>query len=216
MDLTLIVAATISNGIGHSGALPWRLPNEMAYFAKITSKAPERAINAVVMGRKSWESIPPKYRPLKNRLNVVVSRQPEYDIGMPPPTQSSLNSPTSSLAILRPSLASALGSLQDALPSDSTSLHRTFIIGGASIYAEALNLNLSNQESFPFVNRILLTRVLSPSYSECDVFFPDFQALDSRWKRSSHKELEEWAGLQVSEGVQEERGTKYEYQMWTR
>lgn len=80
MDLTLIVAATIANGIGHGGALPWRLPNEMAYFAKITSKAPERAINAVVMGRKSWESIPPKYRPLKNRLNVVVSRQPEYDM----------------------------------------------------------------------------------------------------------------------------------------
>lgn len=80
MELVLIVAATITNGIGHSGALPWRLPNEMAYFAKVTSKAPDRGVNAVVMGRKSWESIPPKFRPLKNRLNVVVSRQPEYDL----------------------------------------------------------------------------------------------------------------------------------------
>ncbi len=82
MELTLIVAATITNGIGHGGSLPWRLPNEMAYFAKVTQKAPPRATNAVLMGRKSWESIPPKFRPLKNRVNVVVSRQPEYNLSV--------------------------------------------------------------------------------------------------------------------------------------
>lgn len=78
--LTLIVAATASNGIGHSSHLPWRLPLEMAYFARVTSNAAEGKKNAVVMGRKTWESIPPKYRPLKDRVNVVISRNQAYEL----------------------------------------------------------------------------------------------------------------------------------------
>ena len=78
--LTLIVAATTSNGIGHSSRLPWRLPHEMAYFAHVTSNAPEGKKNVVIMGRKTWESIPPKFRPLKDRLNVVISRDRDYQL----------------------------------------------------------------------------------------------------------------------------------------
>lgn len=80
LELTLIAAATLTNGIGINGGLPWRLPKEMAYFAKATTTAPQRATNAVIMGRKSWESIPLKYRPLPQRFNVVVSRTPQYDL----------------------------------------------------------------------------------------------------------------------------------------
>ena len=81
MELTLIVAATLANGIGVKGSLPWRLPNEMAYFARVTSRCPERALNALVMGRKSWESIPRKFRPLRGRSNIVVSTQAaEYNL----------------------------------------------------------------------------------------------------------------------------------------
>lgn len=78
--LTLIVAATVSNGIGQSSRLPWRLPQEMAYFARVTSNTPEGTKNAVVMGRKTWESIPPKFRPLRDRVNVVISRNQEYQL----------------------------------------------------------------------------------------------------------------------------------------
>ena len=79
--LTLIVAATRTNGIGISSkGLPWRLPLEMAYFARATSNAPDGTVNAVIMGRKSWESIPDKFRPLKNRVNVVVSGQSDYKL----------------------------------------------------------------------------------------------------------------------------------------
>jgi dihydrofolate reductase len=46
----------------------------MLYFAKLTTQAPAGTTNGVIMGRKSWEGIPPKWRPLKNRRNVVVSR----------------------------------------------------------------------------------------------------------------------------------------------
>jgi len=79
-SITLIVAATRANGIGLNGGLPWKLPLEMAYFARVTSKAPEGDINAVVMGRKSWQSIPQKFRPLKNRLNVIISRQESLNV----------------------------------------------------------------------------------------------------------------------------------------
>src|SRR6201989_1033539 len=101
-SLTLIVATTPSLGIGLRGALPWRLKSEMQYFARVTQRVPpsytpqrssslaqqgqredqdHKVQNAVIMGRKTWESIPPKFRPLKNRLNVVLSRSQEWSQG---------------------------------------------------------------------------------------------------------------------------------------
>ena len=82
MKFNLIVAACgKSLGIGLNGELPWRLKSEMKYFAETTSrtKDPDK-INAVIMGRKTWESIPIKFKPLKNRFNVVLSRQPNYSL----------------------------------------------------------------------------------------------------------------------------------------
>lgn len=79
--LTLIVAATRTNGIGQNGSLPWQLPQEMSYFARATKTAPEGKVNAVIMGRNTWESIPKKFRPLRDRVNAVVSRNEKYDIG---------------------------------------------------------------------------------------------------------------------------------------
>lgn len=81
LPLTLIVAATPSNAIGRNSTLPWRLSQEMAYFARVT-KGEEGSSkrNAVIMGRKSWEGIPAKFRPLPGRTNVVVSRQPSFDL----------------------------------------------------------------------------------------------------------------------------------------
>jgi len=78
--LTIIVATTRSNGIGSNSRLPWRLPKEMKYFAQVTSNAPDGKQNYVIMGRNTWESIPKKFRPLSKRMNVVISRNPEYDL----------------------------------------------------------------------------------------------------------------------------------------
>ncbi len=77
--VNLIVAATARGGIGKDGRLPWELPTDMAFF-RTTTLATSGAAgkqNAVVMGRKTWASIPAKFRPLKGRLNVVLSTSPD-------------------------------------------------------------------------------------------------------------------------------------------
>lgn len=77
-NLNVIVAATIENGIGlsNSNSMPWRLSNELKFFAKVTSTKLETQEdpNVVIMGRKVWDSIPQKFKPLRNRQNVVLSR----------------------------------------------------------------------------------------------------------------------------------------------
>jgi hypothetical protein len=84
-QFALIVAATEELGIGLKSNLPWRIPKDMAFFKHATTVVPEtlqasQVQNAVIMGRVTWESIPPKFRPLDNRFNIVVSRSPTYDL----------------------------------------------------------------------------------------------------------------------------------------
>jgi dihydrofolate reductase len=175
----------------------------MKYFAKATSNAPEGRQNIVIMGRNTWESIPKKFRPLTKRVNVVISKNQNYDLGT-----------ADGSVLLKDNLRSALS----VLDSNSTSLNRGFIIGGATLYAESLARPLSSTE--PSVDRVLLTRILSPDFKECDVFMPDFLKEDptteTQWARSSHAALQEWVGFKVPEGEQEENGVKYEFQMWVR
>lgn len=61
-----------------SGALPWSIPGDLAFFRKLTTQTQCSGMrNAVIMGRKTWNSIPGKFRPLASRLNVVLSTSPD-------------------------------------------------------------------------------------------------------------------------------------------
>ncbi|RPD62899.1 dihydrofolate reductase [Lentinus tigrinus ALCF2SS1-7] len=208
--LTLIVAATRNNGIGQGGQLPWRLAKEMAYFKRVTTSAPEGSMNAVVMGRNTWESIPQKFRPLNKRLNIVISSNKHYEL-LPPDTVTPC-----APVYLHTNLDSTMERLSQPQFLECP-IHRSFVIGGASLYRETLALPPTSQS---FVDRVLLTRVLSPAFEECDVFMPDFIADGERegkpWRQASHEELQEWAGFEVAAGTQEENGVQYEFQMWVR
>ena len=82
MSINMIVAATKSNGIGINGGLPWKIKKDMDHFRSMTTnyrrrdKSKHLPANACIMGRITWESIPKKFRPLKDRLNIVISRKP--------------------------------------------------------------------------------------------------------------------------------------------
>ena len=115
----LVVAAAKNMGIGKEGGLPWSLPGDMAYFKYLTSRTRDAAKqNAVIMGRRTWESIPAKFRPLKGRINVVLTRLaslqgPDYAASpaAPPASQSPLaqaaarHLPLTALGVLRPPTA---------------------------------------------------------------------------------------------------------------
>ncbi|MEW1959646.1 dihydrofolate reductase [Kineococcus sp. NPDC059986] len=69
----LVWAQSRDGVIGVDGRIPWRIPEDMAHFSALTAGA------TVVMGRATWESLPPRFRPLPGRRNVVLSRAAGYD-----------------------------------------------------------------------------------------------------------------------------------------
>jgi dihydrofolate reductase len=71
MIVSLIAAVTENNVIGKNNDLPWKLPDDMKYFMETTKG------HAVIMGRKNFDSLPPKFKPLKDRFNIVLSRGKE-------------------------------------------------------------------------------------------------------------------------------------------
>ncbi len=77
--LHLIYARAANGVIGKDGALPWHLSEDLAHFKRTTMGCP------VIMGRKTWDSLPPKFRPLPGRANIVVTRQADWNqIGAKP------------------------------------------------------------------------------------------------------------------------------------
>lgn len=142
-SVSVIAAVCRRHGIGVKGRLPWRLKNEMAHFTRVTTAAAEGKRNVVIMGRKTWQSIPAKYRPLANRVNVVLSR--------------SLQEVPSGAHYLFSSLSQAIQEL-----SNDETIDKLFVIGGQKVYEEAL---ASNHCQYVYLTRI-------EADFECDAFFP--------------------------------------------
>lgn len=132
MNITVVVAASQNDVIGRDNALPWHLPRDLAYFKQVTTGCP------IIMGRKTYESIG---KALPNRLNIVISRNADY---------------------ILPD-ASVVHSLDEAIELAKTQqpdAKATHIIGGGSIFAEALNK----------IDKLYLNRVLIDI--EGDTFLP--------------------------------------------
>ena len=113
MEIALIYARAANGVIGKNGTMPWHLPEDMAHFKRLTQGCP------VIMGRKTWDSLPPRFRPLPGRANIVVTRQPDWnEIG-----------------------AQRASSLREALQMcEQNNPATAWVIGGAQIYAQALPL----------------------------------------------------------------------------
>ena len=149
VTLSLVVAHDENHGIGIHNSLPWHLPEDMRYFKTLTChcESPDKQ-NAVIMGRKTWESIPEKFRPLPNRLNIVLSSKPVEN------TESTL---------FFTSLKDAIQHC-DQLQNDGH-IERVFCIGGANLYAQCI----AHERCIT----LYATRI-HRSYN-CDAFFPNYQ-----------------------------------------
>ncbi len=119
MPRVALIAAVARHGvIGHANRLPWRLPEDGRHFRTQTLGCP------VVMGRRTWESLPERFRPLPGRTNIVVTRHPGW---------------AAPGAVVAHDLDDALAAAAAALPTDATNAApRVFVIGGAGLYAAAL------------------------------------------------------------------------------
>jgi len=143
----VVVAVTCEGGIGKDGQLPWpRIPRDMQHLREVTETVsnPE-LVNAVILGRKTYESLPEKVRPLKNRLNVVISSS----------TQAS-DYPNGVLVF--PSLRQAVDSL-----NVNPSVESIFFLGGQRVYEEAIKEGLCS--------KAILTRIGIDPWN-CDTKFP--------------------------------------------
>ncbi len=110
-EIVIIAAVARNRVIGKDNRLLWNIPEDMAHFKALTSG------HTVIMGRKTWESLPPRFRPLPDRRNIVISRQADY---------------------AAPG-AEVVDSLEYALKLASTATV-VFIIGGEQIYRQAMTV----------------------------------------------------------------------------
>jgi len=113
MEIALIYARATNGVIGANGRMPWHLPEDLAHFKQLTQGHP------VIMGRKTWDSLPPRFRPLPQRVNIVITRQSQWQADN---VQRAAN------------LAEALELARQ------TTAPTVWIMGGAQIYALALPL----------------------------------------------------------------------------
>lgn len=154
--MEIVVAFTKKDhGIGLDGTIPWKLSGDMKYFRNLTTKTEDcTKQNACIMGRKTYFSIPEKFRPLPNRFNVIVSRNKKL--------RKENNIP--STVIIVDSLEEAYELCFESLGL-SGFIERVFVLGGGEIYQEALRLK--------FVSKIWATSI--EQEFECDTFFPNFE-----------------------------------------
>jgi dihydrofolate reductase len=148
MRINLIYARAANGVIGLHNRLPWHLPEDLAHFKRHTLGCP------VLMGRATWDGLPPRFRPLPGRLNLVLTRD------------------ALRAAALRAEGAQPCTSLEDALAHCAAlepAPPELWVIGGAQIYAQAL----------PLAQRVLATEIdadfegdahappLGPQWREC-------------------------------------------------
>ena len=131
--------------IGYKGGMPWHLSEDLKHFQELTVSHP------VIMGRRTWESLSPKYRPLPNRDNIVITHDTQY----------------------RAVGATVVGSLEDALdlarqeaiPDDGLDRSEIWVIGGAELFREAM----------PIANKVYVTDI--DVAVDADTYAPDIDAL---------------------------------------
>lgn len=149
--------------IGKDGKIPWRIPEDMKRFKELTVGHP------VIMGRKTYESIPLKFRPLEDRLNIVLSKNTHYMDGAY--IVRSLDDVLSDLEVQWPRIEDL------SLNYTKIDYNKVYVIGGGEIY----------NESIYFANTLEITHV-KQKVEDADAFFPKIDL--NVWKEDERKDKE--------------------------
>ena len=163
--MILIASIGENNELGREGDLCWHIREDLKHFKSLTMGSP------VIMGRKTWESLPKK--PLPGRLNIVV-------------TSGKLKPEEVKAGVF------AVRTLPDAVRVAEKVGMTPYIIGGASVYAEAM----------PEADRLEITRIYAAD-PEADVFFPEIKET-------------EWMLETASDTMTTPDGLRYRYESYTR
>lgn len=146
LPIHMILAIDERSGIGKNGGLPWSLSADLKRFKQITTRTVDpRKKNVVLMGRRTWESLPAAFRPLPGRMNVVITRQREFPL---PPEVHKAADFHEALALIDQRWANLAETI--------------FVIGGVQVFQEAIQHYRCR--------KLYLTRVLRDF--SCDTFFP--------------------------------------------
>lgn len=174
--IKLIVAHDIERGIGRCGEIPWNVPCDMRYFRHVTSQVNDQSkVNVVIMGRKTWMSLPNKSRPLPDRLNIVLSKK--FASSTRPCIDNIVK--TTSGILSESSIDNArdysksrryvplfFSSWEECLcelqASKTRSLGCVWIIGGQDIFKFAMSILLPDEIHVSIIN----------GTHDCDTFFP--------------------------------------------
>lgn len=151
MEYAIIVATTKDGGIGLNGKIPWHIRDDMNHFKFQTTYAKRGCINAVIMGRNTWESLPAVIRPLPNRINIIVSESYYLDKDKMDKYAEIKN------VYIVPTLDNAHAKIKEIHNID-----KVFVIGGERLYKEAMADHR--------YNRLLLTYI--DIDITCDAYFP--------------------------------------------
>lgn len=151
--VSIIAAIGKNRELGKDNRLLWHIKADMEHFKRLTLN------RVVVMGRKTFDSLPQKFKPLPHRINVVITRDKNWQF------ENVL----------------VFNSLENAIEELKNKHQEIFIIGGASIYQQALN----------FADKLYLT-IIEKTYPDADVYFPPYAHL---FKKIIHEEEHEENGI---------------------
>ena len=183
MVYKIIVAMDENNGIGKNNALPWHYPEDLKYFSK-TTKGKGNNTNAVIMGRKTYESIG---KPLPGRVNYILSRTKRENINEKTQTTENSNNNNNNKNVL---FFDNIADLHKDI--ESKNYNEAWIIGGAEIYnlflSMSSNTNANTSHSIK-IDAIYVTHIKG-NYN-CDAFFP---AINERYRAAGSGKIDTASG----------------------
>lgn len=153
MNINLIVCADNDYGIGKNGTMPWHYTTDLQLFKYYTTSQDNTKRNVVIMGNNTYKSLPEKNKPLKNRINIVLTRD------------TTLSTDYESLNILDNTLLyfNDIISILYYLDKHKKEINEVWICGGSNVYKQFLDLHI--------VNKIYLTLLPKLNF-DCETFFP--------------------------------------------